>query len=96
MDITSGMMFLQRALPNIPMGSPLHTDILKAVQAIAKHAASEGEARGPQAQNMMSMVRQVGANQPQLAALHAMGGGPTNPAGMPAQAQPPGGAPPAE
>lgn len=89
MDIKSGLMFLQRALPNLPMGTPLHTDILNAVKTISKHAQQSGEPQGPVAQNINSMARQQAANAPQIAAMRAMGGGASNPGGAPAVPQPP-------
>lgn len=86
MDITSGLKFLQRALPNLPMGSDLHTDILKAVMSISKHASQPGEPEGPQAQNIQSMARQMGQNAHQVAAMRQVGGGPTSPGAPPAMA----------
>jgi hypothetical protein len=90
LDIGNGMKMLQRALPNIPMGSPLHTDILQAVGKISKHMAEDGQADGGlHASGMMQMIRQQAAQAPQLAAMRAMGGGPGNPAGPPAMPEPP-------
>jgi hypothetical protein len=89
MDIQNGLKLLQRALPNIPMGTQLHTDVLQAVGRIAKHMGEAGEQGGLHASSMMQMIRQQQAQAPQLAAMRAMGGGPTNPGGPPATAAPP-------
>lgn len=93
LDVGNGIKMLQRALPNIPMGSPLHTDILQAVGKISKHMAEEGgQDQGLHASSMMQMIRQQQQQGPQLAAMRAMGGGPGNPSGppaMPPQDQPP-------
>lgn len=88
LDIQNGLKMLQRALPNIPMGTPLHTDVLKAVGSIAKHMGEAAGEQGLHAQSMMQMIRQQQAQAPQLAAMRAMGGGPTNPAGAPATMSP--------
>ena len=90
LDIGNGMKMLQRALPNIPMGSPLHTDILSAVKSISKHMAEEGGGQdgGLHASGMMSAVRQQAAQAPQLAAMRAMGGGPSAPTSPPAMPPP--------
>lgn len=91
MDIQNGLKMLQRALPNIPMGTQLHTDVLQAVGRIAKHMGEAGgEQGGLHASSMMQMIRQQQAQAPQLAAMRAMGGGPgANPGGPPAVAPPP-------
>jgi hypothetical protein len=89
LDIQNGLKMLQRALPNVPMGTPLHTDILKAVGSIAKHMGEAGGEGGLHASGMMQMLKQQAAQAPQLAAMRAMGGGPTNPGGPPATPAPP-------
>jgi hypothetical protein len=91
LDIGNGLKMLQRALPNVPMGSPLHTDLLKAVGQISKHMAQEGgeEQGGLHANSMMQMIRQQAQQAPQLAAMRAMGGGPTAPQQPPAMAAEP-------
>lgn len=89
LDVGNGLKMLQRALPNIPMGSPLHTDILQAVGKISKHMAEEGQPDGGlHAQAAMSMLRQQAQQAPQLAAMRSMGGGPGNPGGAPAMPAP--------
>lgn len=90
LDIGNGLKMLQRALPNVPMGSPLHTDILQAVGKISKHMAEEGQQDGGlHANSMMQMIRQQQQQAPQLAAMRSMGGGPSAPAMPPAMAPAP-------
>jgi hypothetical protein len=89
MDIQNGLKLLQRALPNVPMGTPLHTDILTAVGKIAKHMGEAGpEQGGLNAGSMMQAVRQQAQQAPQIAAMRAMGGGPSAPASPPAMPPP--------
>jgi len=93
--IKNGLDLLGTALPNIPMGSPLHGDILKAMTSIAKHMNDDGPVdRGLQASGLMQAVRQSAAQGPQMAALRSLGGGFGNPQEAPATPPPPGGAPP--
>jgi hypothetical protein len=81
LDVNNGLKLLQRALPNIPMGSPLHTDILSTVAKIAKHMAAEGGGdQGLHASGMMQAMRQNQQQAPQIAALRSM----QAPAGPPA------------
>lgn len=84
---------LQDALPSIPMGSPLHTDVLSVAKTLSKHVDQEGQQGGPPVQSLLQMMQQMKQNAPN-AALARMGGGaaPPSPAMPPAAA---GGAPPA-
>jgi hypothetical protein len=53
-----GLEALQSALPMIPMGSELHTDLMKAVSSIAKHlpqGADQGG--GAQIQQLLDLIR---------------------------------------
>lgn len=73
MDIQNGMVMLQRALPNVPMGSPLHTDILNAVKSIGKHMGEAAQGPGGlHAQQMNQALRQQQQQAPQIAAMRAM------------------------
>lgn len=87
-DIGNGLKMLQRALPNLPMGAPLHTDILQAVIKISKHMDQSQQDHGLHAQGMMQAVRQSAQQAPQIAAMRAMGGGPSAPQSPPAMPPP--------
>ena len=70
LDIKNGLQFFQRALPNIPMGSPLWNEIHSVIGRVAKHAADEG----PQSllnQSAMALIRDRSQN-PQSAAVGKM------------------------
>lgn len=85
---------LQKALIGIPMGSPLHSEILGALSKLGKHMQAGGAGPGdPQAliQQLALMSRDAKAQPGQDAALQGlMGGG-----GPPGGGAPPPPAPPA-
>lgn len=83
------MKALQEALPGVPMGTPLHHEILTSLSKLGKHlpeAAGHG-AGDPQAmiQQLAALAREARANPGQEAALAGM---------MPPGAHPPGAPPP--
>jgi hypothetical protein len=82
---------LQDALPSIPMGSPLHTDVLSVAKTLSKHVDQEGQQGGPPVQSMLQMIQQMKQNAPNAALARMGGGAPQSPAMLPAA----GGAPPA-
>ena len=87
--IAVAMKQLQMALPNIPMGSPLHADIMKAVSSISKHMKAAGGGEGQEANLLVQQLRQMQKQAPQMAALRSMapageGQGPAMPPPQPA------------
>jgi len=87
-----GLESLQKALPQLPMGSALHQSVLKAVADIGKHLEKEGGAQGDQMgaiQQLMEMAR-AAKTQPNMAGM--MPGGP--PPGGPGAGAPPPPTPP--
>lgn len=79
MDVRNAVNLLQKALPMIPLGAPLHAELLDTVKKISKHLTPEGENQGLQMQSLLQMARQS-ASQPPVAALARMyGGGPNTP-----------------
>jgi hypothetical protein len=78
-----GLEALQKALPQIPMGSELHTAVLKAVETISSKLEKAGAANDPGAmiQQLMEMARNAKSN-------------PNAAAALPQGAPPPGGPPP--
>jgi len=75
-----GLEALQKALPQIPMGSKLHTAVLKAVEQIGKHLAEEGATgdKAAQIQQLIEMARNAHTNPNAMAAL-PQGGPPPAP-----------------
>ena len=69
-----GLEALQKALPMLPMGSELHSEVLKAVSGIAKHMEQAG-AGGDQAaviQQLVAMAREAQQNPQQQARMGSM------------------------
>jgi hypothetical protein len=73
----AGLESLQKALPQIPMGSKLHASILKAIADIGKHLEEEGGAKDPSAmiQQLVELARNAKTN-PNAAAAMPPGGAP--------------------
>jgi hypothetical protein len=91
-DVSHAMKMLTRAMQSIPMGSPLHSDVLEALKKFGKHMSAAGQQdQGLEAQRMHQLMRQAQAQGPQQAALRAMmqqqGGGGGAPPVMPPQPQ---------
>ena len=82
-----GLESLQKALPQLPMGSALHQSVLKAVADIGKHLEKEGGGGGDQMgaiQQLMELAR-AAKTQPSMAGMMPGGAGapppPTPPMG---------------
>ena len=90
-----GLESLQKALPQLPMGSALHQAVLKAVADIGKHLEKEGGSGGDQMgaiQQLMEMAR-AAKTQPNMSAMMPGGAPPVGPgAGAPPPPTPPMGA----
>ena len=90
-----GLESLQKALPQLPMGSALHQSVLKAVADIGKHLEKEGATGGDQMgaiQQLMEMAR-AAKTQPNMAGMMPGGSPPGGPgAGAPPPPTPPMGA----
>jgi hypothetical protein len=84
-DVKNALNLLQRALPNIPMGSPIHADILKTVSTLSKHAQDAGGDHSLQMQSLLSMVKSMGQNPMQNALAKMM----PSPNAAPAMGAPP-------
>jgi len=79
---------LQKALPQLPMGTPMHAAVLKAVTDISKHmdkGGTEGGDKSAIIQQLMELARNAKTNPNAAAAM---------PQGTPPQAPPMLGAPP--
>jgi hypothetical protein len=74
---------LQKALPGLPMGSELHTAVLRTVTDLSKRLGNEPGDKASQVQQLAQMGRGLQAN-PQAAALQRLqGGGAPQPPAMP-------------
>jgi hypothetical protein len=89
-DIRNAVRMLEKALPQIPMGTPVHTGVLKATTDLLKHLPSDEGNQGLELQSLLQMARHASQSAP-LAALGRMGAPPGGPPAMPA---PSGAAPP--
>ena len=75
------------ALPQIPLGTPLHTATLKIATDLNKHIGEAKENAQGTIQTMLQAIQQMKQN-PQLAALH-QGAPPNQPPAVAPQAAPP-------
>lgn len=80
---------LEQALPNIPMGSPLHDDVLKTITNLGKHMQPGEGGQGMDMQSLLQMARQQAQQQPMSALSRMFPQQPNQPPAMP----PGGGAP---
>lgn len=56
-EIRNAANMLQKALPMIPMGSPLHSDLLEISKKLSKHLSQNDESPGLQIQALMQMLK---------------------------------------
>ena len=69
--VRNALEMLQKALPMIPMGSPAHADLLKAVASISKHMEHDAGNKGVDLQSLLQMARQASQQSP-IQALNRM------------------------
>jgi hypothetical protein len=86
-QVKLAVQMLEKALPLIPMGMPLHTEIMQATTKLVKHLSDSASNPGTEMQTLLNLARQSQQSAP-MAALGRMMGPPQAPA------MPPGGAPP--
>ena len=91
--VRNAVRMLEQALPNIPMGSPLHDDVLKVTQSLSKHMQPGEGGQGLDLQHLMQMVRSQSQQAPMGALQRMFPQRPNSPPAMPGQ-PPAGGAPP--
>ena len=89
--VTTALNMLQEALPALPMGTPLHTSILRSVKELGTHLGSAQQDEAQQIQQLVQMIRQAKQAQATQALSRIGPAGPM--AGAPPGA-PPGMAPP--
>ena len=75
---------LQEALPSIPLGTPVHEDVMNSIKSLAKHFEKDAESPALSMQALVQMARAAGQHN-QMAALSRMQ--PPSPNTPPAMAQ---------
>lgn len=85
-DVRNAVQMLEKALPNIPMGTPLHSDILQVTVKLSKHLKPEEASSGLQIQSLLQQARQTSKSAPMQAMARLYPGqdqssGPAMPAG---------------
>lgn len=75
-DVGAAVKLLEGALPHIPMGSPLHSEVLNSTKSLIKHLQDGGDSN-PQEQimSLLNMARSAAQAQPMQALMRAYGGG---------------------
>jgi hypothetical protein len=91
--VREAVRIIERALPDLQVGSPPHEACIKAIKELSKAIPATEEIPGVQSATLMGMQRESQEGAPMQALQRIMGGG----AGAPPGAPPPqagGGAPP--
>ena len=70
-DVRNAVKMLETALPNIPMGSPLHTEILNSTKSLLKHLSPGDGNSGLDLMSLLQMARSAQQSQPQQALQRA-------------------------
>lgn len=83
--VRNGLEMFQKALPMIPMGSPQHADLLKAVQMVSKHLEQNEGNKGVDLQSLLQMARGASQQSP-VQAANRMFPAPTAAPAMPSPA----------
>lgn len=66
---------LEKALPGIPAGHPLHKEVLSSISRLTKHAPPQAASPGIGQQALMQMAQQAMQNSPLQALLAGQQGG---------------------
>lgn len=80
--VRNGLEMLQKAIPLIPMGSPQHADLLRAVSMISKHMETNEGNKGIDLQSLLQMAREASQQSP-VQALNRLHPAPNTPPAMP-------------
>lgn len=83
--VRNALEMMQKALPMIPMGSPLHGDLLRGISAISKNMDQSQDNKGVDVQSLLQQARQQSQQSP-LQALNKMHPAPTAAPVMPSAA----------
>lgn len=63
-DVRNAVKMLETALPNVPMGTPLHTEILNTTKALLKHLQPGDASPGLDLMSLLQMARNNSQAQP--------------------------------
>jgi hypothetical protein len=88
-QLRTALQLIEKALPSIPMGTPLHEQAMKVASTLAKHLSDHAEQSGAERQTLVQALRGLQNNQ-QMQALGRMV--PQQPNQPPAMMPPGGGA----
>lgn len=81
-DVRNAVSMLENALPHIPMGSELHTEVLNTIKGISKHLQNAApQNSGIDLMSLLQMARHAAQAQPMQTLMRAY---PQNPAAPPA------------
>lgn len=84
-DLKNAAELLQKALPSVPMGSPVHNDIMDCIKKLTKHSNQESAGgQGGQLQSLLQMAKQAAQSAPMNAMARMFPAAPPNsPPAMP-------------
>jgi hypothetical protein len=91
--VKAALDLLQKALPQLPMGSKLHTSVMKSISDVSKHLTEEGGGGGKDASSIIQELMQA-ARSAKLSPGGGMGAPPMGGPPAPPMGGPPMGAPP--
>src|SRR5271170_3416887 len=80
MQVRNAVQMLEKALPSIPLGSPLHAKIQKVTTELVKELSQGDENQGLQLQSLVQMMRSQAQQQPMSALSKLMPSSPQSPA----------------
>jgi hypothetical protein len=86
--VRNGLEMFQKAISMIPMGAPLHADLLKAISTVSKHMEHNDANKGVDIQSLLQIARQASQQSP-VQALNRMNPAPNAPPAMPTPPTPP-------
>lgn len=67
LQVRNAVQMLEKALPSIPMGSPLHSKIMKVTSELVKELSQGDENQALQLQSLVQMMRSQSQQQPTAA-----------------------------
>jgi hypothetical protein len=88
--LKTAITLLQESLPAIPLGSDVHTDVLKAVGMLAKHADSHESNDQQQITQLQALIQKLAQQQPNAALARLSQMNPNTPPALPTPPPPQG------
>lgn len=84
--VKNALQMLQSALPDIPMGNQLHSDVLNVVKSLSKHLSESNDNKGLELQQLIQMAKGSAQNAPTAALARMFPNQQNTPPAMPAGA----------